>query len=293
MALGGSTANNSATLELLDSRIRVTADETDLLLQLGTYFELAPAREMADLEVHVARDRANPRGGPAPFRITTQPEGELQNRCAAGIASAATLGSALVEWAVGRAKRHYVFHAGAVSQRGRGILLPGASFSGKSTLTVELARRGFLLLSDEVGAIDMTSGELVCFPRALSLRTDVLKLLGLADDVGVGFEDCDARIVSVRELGLERASKGGPPCLVVKPHFEADSPTRMERLRPGPALMVLMGASCSQPRFKVEGLDWVIAMARSVPCFELHFSDFREAVDRIEAALREVGRLEA
>ena len=62
-------------------------------------------------------------------------------------------------------------HAGAVAHQGRGIIFPGHSFAGKTTLTAAMVRAGATYLSDEFAVLDGT-GLLHPYPKALSLRVD-------------------------------------------------------------------------------------------------------------------------
>lgn len=62
-------------------------------------------------------------------------------------------------------------HAGVVSLGERGLLLPGKSFSGKTTLVAALVAEGALYYSDEFAILDAT-GLVHPYPRRLSLRTD-------------------------------------------------------------------------------------------------------------------------
>jgi hypothetical protein len=69
----------------------------------------------------------------------------------------------------------FVFlHAGAVSWKGKGIIIPGKSFSGKTTLVSELIKRDCEYLSDEYAVIDR-DGLIHPFPKKLSMR-------GIIDD---------------------------------------------------------------------------------------------------------------
>lgn len=64
----------------------------------------------------------------------------------------------------------FVFlHAGVVSWKGRAIILPGKSHSGKTTLVTELVKRNCLYLSDEFAVIDK-NGLIHPFPKKLSVR---------------------------------------------------------------------------------------------------------------------------
>ena len=60
-------------------------------------------------------------------------------------------------------------HAGVVGWRGRAILVPGRSMTGKSTLVAELVRRGAVYYSDEYAVID-DQGRVHPYARPLSLR---------------------------------------------------------------------------------------------------------------------------
>ena len=59
-------------------------------------------------------------------------------------------------------------------------------------------------------------------------------------------------------------------------------------LRPAAAVMALYEASCSQPRWKEAGLDFVIDLATSVACFELTYSNMHAAAAAIEKTFSEV-----
>jgi hypothetical protein len=60
-------------------------------------------------------------------------------------------------------------HAGAVAIQGKGIIFPGTSFIGKSTLVAELVRQEAEYYSDDYAVFD-SHGLLHPFPRILSMR---------------------------------------------------------------------------------------------------------------------------
>ena len=88
--------------------------------------------------------------------------------------------------------RRLVFvHAGVVGWGGRAIVIPGRSFSGKTTLVAELVRAGASYYSDEFAVIDR-QGRVLPYPQPLQLRDPhtyrqtrcpVRKLGGTAGDV--------------------------------------------------------------------------------------------------------------
>lgn len=61
-------------------------------------------------------------------------------------------------------------HAASVGIRGAGVLLLGATGSGKTTTSLTLAARGHAFLGDDVAAIRLGTGEVLPFRRAASLR---------------------------------------------------------------------------------------------------------------------------
>jgi len=68
-----------------------------------------------------------------------------------------------------RATRRIFVHAGVVGWRGKAIVLPGRTFTGKSTLVAELLRLGATYYSDEYAVLD-AKGRVHPFARPLSIR---------------------------------------------------------------------------------------------------------------------------
>lgn len=60
-------------------------------------------------------------------------------------------------------------HAGAVGWKGKAIIIPGDSYTGKSTLVTELVKHGAIYFSDEFAIIDR-DGLLQPFARPINLR---------------------------------------------------------------------------------------------------------------------------
>ena len=65
--------------------------------------------------------------------------------------------------------RRVFVHAGVVGWRGKAIMIPGRSFSGKTTLVKELLRLGATYYSDEYAVLDRR-GRVYPFARPLSVR---------------------------------------------------------------------------------------------------------------------------
>ena len=72
-------------------------------------------------------------------------------------------------WVADQSPDFLLVHAGALSWRGAGLVIPGRSYSGKTTLVVALLRAGATYLSDEFAPIDRW-GRVHPYPRHLSVR---------------------------------------------------------------------------------------------------------------------------
>lgn len=83
-----------------------------------------------------------------------------------------------------RVQSHILIHAGVVERDQQALLIVAESGFGKTTLTLELVRRGFRFLSDEFAAINRQNGQVYPCPRSLRIRPQTLELIGRTDLVG-------------------------------------------------------------------------------------------------------------
>ena len=109
---------------------------------------------------------------------------------------------------------HVFVHAGVVEWNGRAIVIPGKSYSGKTTLTLELVKRGATYYSDEYAIIDR-AGLVHPFLKDISLR--------LTDDV-------QQTEYSIEELGGKKANGPVEPGIVLLTKFRKNARWRPERL---------------------------------------------------------------
>jgi hypothetical protein len=80
-----------------------------------------------------------------------------------------TLEADLRQAVAAHARRHVFVHAGVVAFGDQAILLPGRSWSGKSTLVRELVRAGAVYYSDEFAVLD-GRGRVHPFAKPISIR---------------------------------------------------------------------------------------------------------------------------
>ncbi len=106
------------------------------------------------------------------------------------------------------ARDHVFIHAGVVARGRRAIVLPGASWSGKSTLVAALVRAGATYFSDEYAVLD-ADGRVHPFAKPLSLRQpgSIKQEEVPAEDLGVvaGTETADVAVIAATSYAAGEA----------------------------------------------------------------------------------------
>ena len=147
-----------------------------------------------------------------------------------------------------RARRRIFVHAGAVGWRGRAILMPGRSMSGKSTLVAEFVRAGATYYSDEFAVID-ERGRVHPFAKPLSLRRE---------------GEMRQENFRVEELGGCAGTKPLPVGLVLSAEYKPGARWRPRPLSPGRGALALLShvvAARSEPARALAYLERVVAGA--------------------------------
>jgi hypothetical protein len=132
----------------------------------------------------------------------------------------------VAEFAVGRV----FIHAGAVSWKGKAILIPGKSFSGKTSLTAELVKRGAGYFSDEYAVLDF-EGLVHPFPKTLSIRHRI--------------DDATQSEYSVGELGGTFASEKTPVGMILITEYKPNAEWNPQLLSPAHGVMEMIKNSVS------------------------------------------------
>jgi hypothetical protein len=121
------------------------------------------------------------------------------------------------------ARRRIFVHAGVVGWQGRAIVIPGRSFSGKSTLVAALVQAGATYYSDEFAVFD-AQGRVHPFSRPLSLRQ----------------EGTRPRRVTAETLGGRRGAGPLPVGLIAATEYREGARWRPRRLSPSRAALALL-----------------------------------------------------
>ena len=149
------------------------------------------------------------------------------------------------------ARRRVFVHAGVVGWKGRAIVVPGRSFSGKSSLVAALVRAGATYYSDEYAVFD-SRGRVHPFPKPLEIR-----------ELG----DTRQSKVTIEELGGQSGTRPLPVGLVVMTQFKAGARWRPRKLSPGKGVLELLSNTVSarrEPEKALVTLQHVVASAEVV-----------------------------
>jgi hypothetical protein len=130
------------------------------------------------------------------------------------------------------ARRRTFVHAGAVGWQGKAIIVPGSSFSGKTSLVAEMVRAGATYYSDEYAVLD-EHGRVHPYPTPLAVRKP-------------GSQLQEKR--SAEEYGGDIGVKPLPVGLVIVSRYEPGERWRPRRLSAGRAVLEILANTVSARR---------------------------------------------
>jgi hypothetical protein len=131
---------------------------------------------------------------------------------------------------IARVRSHFLIHAGVVSHSGQGIVLAADSSHGKTTLILELVRRAFKFLSDEMAALGRFDRLVHPFPRSLRIRPGTLELAGYPDAASGAPVWLDKLLLDIEEIQPGSMGTAVPISQVVI----LSDPTEVEELSDSP-----------------------------------------------------------
>ena len=282
--------DGGVTLRLSPFTVRVRSDIPHLAADVATMyrdFEVAGDEEFVDFHVAVLRSPhwLSRLQGRAEFWFDGQ-------RSFTPLPAAQAL--AMLEggsnWCIAaHAHQYLLIHAAVLERGGRALLMPAPPGSGKSTLCAALAHRGWRLLSDELGLLDMNTGLVHGMARPINLKNASIPLIrdfapeavfsasmpntakGTVALVRAPQDAIDARLAPAR------------PAWVVLPAWRADAVTQLVPVERARAFMDLAEQSFN---YDVHGLAGFQALGRLVDrcgCHRFEYSRLDEALACFDA----------
>jgi hypothetical protein len=165
----------------------------------------------------------------------------------------------------------YFVHAAVLEWAGSAAMLVAASGEGKSTTTWALLHHGFRYCSDELGPVDVQTGEVYPYPHALCLKEKPPAAYPLPTQTL-----CTSSTLHIPTAALPSETCTGPIRLAaiffVQYRPEAAAPT-VRPMRTAEAAVRLFAQALNPLAHAEEGLDGAIALAACFPCFALQTAD--------------------
>lgn len=187
-------------------------------------------------------------------------------------------------------QKHYLLlHASAVERDGKAVLMTGASGSGKSTLAAMLGEHGWRFMGDEFALLNLDTGDLHPFPRAISLKNHAIYAMGeLAspDRFGPwlrGTPKGTIRHLRPRDEAIARMAEPATPALILFPRFDK---AVLRAIRPVGAAEVfvrLTQASTNYVALGERSFAALTSLVTSLPARAIDYPDGSSALEMVEA----------
>ena len=162
--------------------------------------------------------------------------------------------------------RRVFVHAGVVGWRGQAIIIPGRSFSGKSTLTAELVKAGATYYSDEYAVLD-EQGRVHHYARPIGIREHG--------------ELEKATKYAVETLGGRTGSKPLPVKLVLVSKYKPGAKWRPRQLSAGEGALALLANTVSARREPENALTALNHAVSNATVLKSNRGEARQVIDYI------------
>ena len=169
------------------------------------------------------------------------------------------------------AKDRVFVHAGVVGWKGQAIVVPGRSFSGKSTLIAELVRHGATYYSDEYAVVD-PEGRVHPYFKPIELREEGSYKQAKFD---------------VGSMGGDVGTESLPVALVLMTKYQTGASWRPKKLTSGKAMLELLDNTVSARRDPEQALG---ALRHLVAHADVWKGVRGEAEQTVPAILRKLER---
>ena len=185
------------------------------------------------------------------------------------------------------------FHAAAVAQAGRCLLMPGTGGVGKTSLTAALLQEGFQYLSDDVTLLGAQPLSARGLPYSLCIKESAL------DPLSRYYPRLSQLPLYKRKDGKQvrylsppsgtynwNQGEGFPVHWVVFPHYRPNAQTALGSVGRPEALRRLMSHAARPRHLGRAAIFDLVHWIRSVDCYDLSMASLPEAVELLQALVR-------
>ena len=179
-------------------------------------------------------------------------------------------------------------HAAALSKNGKGIILPGASGRGKTTLSTWLATKGYNYLTDEYVFIRENTNIIQAFSRPPNIKVKGIDALDSYFDINA-HEDQTIRssqvaMIPPRLLNPNNKKEEAVVSLIVFPNYKESSEFELEKLSKARAGLTLMECLVNARNLNGHGFNEAARLVRDTPAYRLTYS----SVDQLSGQFQEI-----
>lgn len=203
----------------------------------------------------------------------------------------------LLEWGLNwsiamRLHQYLMLHAGVVERDGKALILPAIPGSGKSTLSLGLALRGWRLLSDEFGLVSPDTGRVMPLPRAVPLKNRSISVIrAFASEAFMGRVYPKTRkgdVAHVRPPGdaLSGQSRTAAPHWVVFPRFSDGASISLRPIHKSEAFNRIAQNCFNYRMLGAIAFRVLTDLIERCECYSLDFGDLEGAIGALDAVSR-------
>jgi HprK-related kinase A len=298
--LAGAAAGVGLWLDVGLAMLRVRSDTPALPAQLRAVYANFPFRHRAgwaDLHIELTRPRGVRRWFRPQVRFRCDSEEPFEPFPADSPLPLLEWGA---NWLLGRRMNNVLLlHAGVVERDGLALVMPATPGSGKSTLSAALSLRGWRLLSDEFGAVDLRMGSFLPVLKPVALKNesiDVIRRFAPGAPIGPVFPKTRKGSVAHLAASLDtvtRVHEHAMPGMIVLPKWQAGSATSWQPLDPEVAFSALAFNAFNYATLGEAGFMAAVQLARHCPAWQLIYSDLNEALAVIDAEWSRVAEMQS
>ncbi|MDX1522257.1 MAG: hypothetical protein R3264_11555 [Anaerolineae bacterium] len=179
-----------------------------------------------------------------------------------------------------------LFHAAAVGKDGWGLMLPGQSGVGKSTLTVWLVTQGFSYLTDELAFIPTGTTTLQAFPRPINLKPVARSVVSQFVDVQAHpqqvWHSRHTTLLLPAALNSDFTFYQPPLHHLVFPHYRPGGEFGLQPLTKAQAGLELMQCLVNARNLPGHGFNEITRLCGQVTAHRLTYSHFSQLASWLE-----------
>lgn len=187
-------------------------------------------------------------------------------------------------------QNYMAIHAALLSDEQGGILMPGESGNGKSSLSIWMTRNGYFYHTDELVLIKPGSLQTRVFTRPFNIKSHGVEAIASLVDID-RLEPPAERgdfITMIPHRALNPRFLLEPPDIsrILFPKFSREGPNSLQKLTPAAAGIELMKTNVIARNLPGHGFEQLLEIVKSVPAYKLNYNHF-DALPELLAQLNQ------